>query len=218
MSKKLDKREERPRLSVSVVVPCAQKHVVLLPELVAALGAQTRRPDQIIIAVSGCEVAALPPIVGAEVVHSATPCTAGANRNRGSAAASGDVLIYQDADDVPHPQRVEIIAGLFEKYRIDHLMHHYYRQAPKPEEFSIKEAAKKTRYRERPTAGSITNGNPAIARNMLGFVSWPEYPQVGEDVEFNAKIYAITKWTAVTELPLLTYRHNLSSFGAASIG
>jgi glycosyltransferase involved in cell wall biosynthesis len=160
----------------------------------------------------------VPPLFGVEVTHSVPPCTAGANRNRGSAIARGDVLIYQDADDLPHPQRVEIIAGLFEKYRIDHLMHYYYRQVPEQEAFSLKEAAKNSRYREKPTAGGITNGNPAIARSVLGLVQWPEYGQVGEDVEFNAKVYAITKWTAVTELPLLTYRHNLSSFGAASIG
>ena len=212
MAKKLDKRDHRPALTVSVIIPCTQKHVAHLPALINALRAQTRKADQIVVATSGCAAAELPTL-DADVVHSSTPCTAGSNRNRGSAAARGDVVIYQDADDLPHPQRVEIVAGLFEKYQIEHLMHFYYRLTPGSDEFSVKEAAKRTRYRTKPTAGGITNGNPAVARAVLRAVQWPEYPQIGEDVEFNARAYAHTKWTAVTELPLLTYRHNLSSFG-----
>lgn len=211
MSKKLDKRDHRGPRSVSVVVPCAQSHVAHLPELVAALHAQTRKPDQIVVAVSGCELSQVPPIA-AQVTHSAERQTAGANRNRGSALALGDVVIYQDADDLPHPQRVEIIAALFEKYKIDHLMHHYYHHAPRSESFSVDEASKRSRYHKTPVVYGVTNGNPAVARSVLSAVRWPEYAHVGEDVEFNAKIYAHTRRTVVTELPLMTYRQQLSSF------
>jgi len=209
--KKLDKRSQRPQLSVSVVVPCAHSHVQHLSGLIAALHAQTRRPDQIVLAISGCEAAALPPL-DAEVVHSSMQQTAGANRNRGSAAARGDVVIYQDADDVPHPQRVEIIAGLFEKYRIEHLMHFFDRPSEKPGELSIRQAVKHTRYRTNSLVGGVTNGNPAVARSVLGAARWPEHAHIGEDLEFNALVYTHTKWTAVLTLPLLTYRQHLSSF------
>ena len=211
--KKLDKRarDDRSVRTVSVVVPCAHSHVVHLVEVVGALYAQTRKPDQIVVAVSGCEASELPKL-NAEVVHSRDRQTAGANRNRGTAVSRGDVVIYQDADDLPHPQRVEIIAALFEKYEIDHLMHGYYRHTPRVEEFSVRDAARRSRYCKRSVGYDITNGNPAVARSVFDAVRWPEYAHVGEDVEFNAKVYAHTKRTVVTELPLMTYRQQLSSF------
>ena len=209
--KKLDKRDHRPPLSVSVVVPCAHAHVQHLVGLVGVLQAQTRKPDQIVFAISGCLASALPRLE-AEIIHSPERQTAGSNRNRGSAAARGDVVIYQDADDLPHPQRVEIIAALFEKYQIDHLMHRYTRSEARPEEFSVKEASKRTTYRPTLGTSAVTNGNPAVARSLLGAVRWPEYANIGEDLEFNARAYVYTKRTAVVELPLLMYRQDLSSF------
>lgn len=209
--KKLEKRDDKVALSITVVVPCAHTHIKHLPELLAALRAQSRKPDQIIFATSGCKDSELP-VLDVEFTHRQERCSAGVNRNRGSDAARGQVVIYQDADDLPHPQRVELVAGLFEKYDIDHLMHFYRRDTVAPEEFSLKKAAKNTAYRSAPVGG-VTHGNPAVARALVAVVRWPEYTQIGEDVEFNKKVYERTKRTAVTELPLLTYRQNLSSFG-----
>ena len=209
--KKLHKRAPRRPLGISVVVPCAHSHVQHLPGLVAALHAQTRKPEQIVVAISGCAASALPHL-DAEVIHSPDRQTAGRNRNRGSSISRGDVIIYQDADDLPHPQRVEIIAGLFETYQIDHLMHFYDRSAEQVHELSFKKAAKRTAYRKKPGVGGVTNGNPAIARSLFERVQWPERPGAGEDTEFNAAAYACTKLTAVTKLSLLTYRQHLSSF------
>jgi hypothetical protein len=62
-------------------------------------------------------------------------------------------------------------------------------------------------------SGGVANGNPSVARSLLSAVRWPEHSNVGEDVEFNAAVYARTKLTAVVELPLLTYRQHFSSFG-----
>ena len=209
--KKLDKRKHKTTLGISVVVPCAQSHVPHLAGLLQALHAQSRKPDQIVFATSGCKVTDLPQL-DAQFVHSTERRTAGANRNRGADAALGEVVIYQDADDVPHPQRVEIVAALFEKYEIDHLMHFYDRGAAPLQELTLKKAAKYTGYHKR-LVGGVTHGNPAVARALVGAVRWPEYPQIGEDLEYNTRVYEHTKRTAVTELPLLTYRQYLSSFG-----
>jgi glycosyltransferase involved in cell wall biosynthesis len=114
------------RMRTSIVIPCVGKHIPLLPELVKAYEAQTVLPDEIILAVSDKDPH------GGELllVHSdKIPVTisitkkafAGANRNRGGQLASGDLLIYNDADDLPHPQRVEITKHFFETQDIVHL-------------------------------------------------------------------------------------------------
>lgn len=210
IDQELQAREHDVKMTVSVVVPCAHTHVHHLRALLANLRAQSRQPDQIVFAVSGCEASEVPRLDG-EIVHSREPHTAGSNRNRGLAAARGDILIYQDADDLPHPQRVEIIAFLFERYRIDHLMHLFDRSEDQRETFSFKRAVRRTAYRTA-IPPNVANGNPAVARSLLSSVRWPEYSHRGEDVEFNTSAYACTKQTAVVTLPLLTYRQHLSSF------
>src|SRR6185295_8415761 len=51
--------------------------------------------------------------------------TAGPSRQLGSDNSTGEVLIYQDADDLPHSKRVQIINHLFENNDILHLNHSY---------------------------------------------------------------------------------------------
>lgn len=214
------------QLKTSVLVPCAGAHVARLPELIEALRDQTRKPDEIIVSVSGCKLSDLADIdididIDADIVHSPTQRSAGANRNRAAAIASGDVFIYQDADDLPHPQRVEIIAGLFEAYAIDHLMHYFYYREGKASQFSLEEAASSSEYHgelmrevryRKGLVKYVTNGNVAVTRAIARAVPWPEHFKVGEDQQFNRAVYARTKRTAVTPLPLLTYRQNFSTF------
>lgn len=222
-------REEHMR--VSVIVPCSHKHVRLLPELIEHLGAQTRKADEIVVAVSGCEAPAVP-ATSARILYSSVPQTCGQNRNRASEAAVGDVLIYQDADDLPHPQRVEIIAGLFEVYEIEHLMHGYiYTRGSRwsvgfpsgtnknfdgrieMPSSSIEEAAARCAYRSEPAPSTrVTNGEIAVARFVFDAVCWPERGGTGTDMEFNKTVYARFKRTAATELPLVIYRHDFSAF------
>lgn len=227
-------RPRRIGLRTSVIVPCSHKHVQLLPDLLGhQLSRQSRQPDEIVVALSGCAVPrALPD--GIRLVHSAAPLTAGQNRNRGADVATGDLLIYQDADDLPHPQRVEIVAGLFEAYEVEHLMHGYvYARGSRwsvgypgsvsgsasldgPVELppsSVEEAATKSAYRSEPASSTrVTNGEIAFVR-AVSVVRWPERAGTGTDTEFNRLVYARFERTVTTDLPLVVYRHDLSSFG-----
>ena len=211
-------------------MPCIHKHAHLLANLVEEIDRQTRKPDEIVIASSGCEAPSLPRHV--RLLHSTTACTAGQNRNRGSEAATGTLLIYQDADDLPHPQRVEILAGLFERYEIDHLMHGYiYTRGqtwsigyprgqsdhrPMPIELpsiSLRKAVKKSEYRREPLRTTlVSNGEVAILRSTWATVHWPERPGAGLDQEFNQRIFGLSRRTVTTRLPLIVYQHHYSSF------
>ena len=230
MSALIERPQKQPART-SVVVPCSHKHVHLLADLVEELGRQTRRPDEIVVALSGCVAPPLPGHV--RLLHSTAACTAGHNRNRASDAATGTLLIYQDADDLPHPQRVEILAGLFERYEIDHLMHGYiYTRGqtwsvghpgqpsdhrPLPIELaptSVEEATQRSGYRSEPLPTThVSNGEVAVLRSTWQNAQWPENPGTGEDQVFNQRIFGLSQRTVTTSLPLVVYRHHYSSFG-----
>ena len=211
-------RPQRLQLRTSVLVPCVAKHTGLIPELLAHLAAQSTKPDEVVIAVSGCRTpddvrnyAVLQPFpVRIDDRH--VTANASVNRNRASDLATGDVFIYQDADDLPHPQRVEILKQLFEEYDVDHVMHAFTHGGWMQGNYHIPSILHTARYETAYRFHSgITNGNPATSRAVHGSVWWDHGRNVGEDVFFNQSVYArFPGRKAVLDLPLLLYRQHLS--------
>jgi len=111
-------------LTGSVIIPCHHKHFGYLYPLLQNLEAQTRKPDDVVISLSGCEhmsKLSIKQFVAQRWSFPVTlllnkfPCTRGGNRNLAAEHATGDVLICMDADDLSHPQRIEICLGLMEQ-------------------------------------------------------------------------------------------------------
>ncbi len=115
-----------PRPAVSIVVPFHRGLAAL--ERVVAAAADSAPDAEIIVVATGHRedlsgVASRP---GVRVVSMPAACGPAVARNRGAAAASGDVLVFVDADVVPHasaiPSMVEALArepsltGLFGAY------------------------------------------------------------------------------------------------------
>src|SRR6476661_7120595 len=100
---------------VSVVIP-AYRAARTLPAGLAALAAQTYPADHLEIIVvddgSPDETAAVAEAAGARVLRQANrgPATA---RNRGALAATGDLVLFTDADCAPTPAWVERMAAPF---------------------------------------------------------------------------------------------------------
>ncbi len=88
---------ERSRLSV--IIPTLNE-IAYLPGLLAALAAQTDGPDEIIVADAGSTdgTVELAKSWGVKVVQGGLP---GIGRNAGARAATGDILLFFDADVLP---------------------------------------------------------------------------------------------------------------------
>jgi glycosyltransferase involved in cell wall biosynthesis len=96
---------------LSVIIP-ALNEAASLPALLAALAAQTRRPDEVIVADAGSQDGTdeLAHAQGARVVPGGRPA---AGRNAGARAATGVLLLFLDADVRPQP---DFIARLLSEF------------------------------------------------------------------------------------------------------
>lgn len=90
--------------SISVVIP-AKNAEATLGLVLNAIAVQVEAPDEVIVVddVSTDATAAVAERHGARVIRLDTPRYAGGARNRGWEEASGDVVVFLDADAVPAP-------------------------------------------------------------------------------------------------------------------
>jgi len=121
-------------MKTSVIIPCHPSHFSYLDSLIASYENQTVLPDEVIISLSEADKVCKDQL---ECLQKASrpfdliikktdeKKSVGQNRNIANDAASGDILINQDADDFAHNQRVEIIRYFFEKFDLDVLFHRH---------------------------------------------------------------------------------------------
>jgi len=104
----------RPLPSVSIVVPTLNEGA-RIGELVAALSNQTHAPLEILVCdgESDDDTRALAARQGARVL----PCERGTSRqrNEGARQARGELLVFLDADDLPHPRFLEGVARSYQR-------------------------------------------------------------------------------------------------------
>jgi hypothetical protein len=121
-------------LTISVIVPCSYKHFIFLEELLNYYEIQTRLPDEIVISIS--EIDKIDKIFLNNLINKNWKFPikyiltdkvkrAGENRNTAAEISIGDIIVTQDADDIPDTRRLEIIEYFFKKFEIDHLLHSY---------------------------------------------------------------------------------------------
>ena len=225
-------------MRVSIIIPCHAHHVRHLYALVKSYEQQTELPDEIIISLSSATEVIHPQVVqevreglwpfSVILLSTAKELFAGENRNRACERATGDILICQDADDIPYPQRVEIIKQFFTTYQIDHLVHQWVGLGPKGKHgvdhlghthtglnkdgsFRLYEQIEdlpffhQKVYEEVRCLGSFTNGNCALTKEVFDTVKWSSEPR-GQDVSFNRQVYQQFSRCYALQVPLLIYR------------
>lgn len=214
-------------LKTSIIIPCYYKHVDCLDFLLEQYANQTTLPDEVVVVVSQADkvessvLRALQEQSWPYMLQFITTNKvqfAGQNRNTGCKHARGDVFILQDADDLPHPQRVEIIKYFFEHFEVDHLMHGYFevgsskRAIPFTNQTDLSTISLFWDQRFERIWGKLHchNGNIAISKKLFERVQWTAKRR-GQDTEFNKEVYAQKNNCLCIKVPLVCYRYYLSA-------
>lgn len=125
-------REQKQNFSIAVIIPCYHGHFQFLENLLVQYTKQTQLPDQIVISISESnkipetEISKLESLIWpfqVKILTTDAQQFAGQNRNKALIKADCDIIVCQDADDLPHPQRIEIIKYAFDNFDIQCLMH-----------------------------------------------------------------------------------------------
>ncbi len=212
-------REAPISLTVSLIIPCHVKHVKYLPNLIKEyIYNQTVLVDEIVISLSDVNYIErfYPEIlmtlkkswpIPVILIENKDQVSEGDNRNRACRKAVGDIFICQDADDIPHRQRVELIKYMFENYNVDHLIHKY---------FISFDVSLLDQYFDKtsldwfaPTEYDINNGANGVAsisRRVFEAIQWYPGFSHGVDVEFNMKAYSLFENRIVVNDPIYLYR------------
>lgn len=212
-------------LTTSVIIPCHPDHVQYLESLLISYRDQTVLPDEIIISLSQAHTISKSTLIALEciqwpfelhILKHKEKFPPGRNRNEACYKASKDIIICQDADDLPHPQRVEIIRSVFETYMIDHLLHQWISSQEKFQSCDatlLRESLVSFRTYDLIDVPYLHNGNNAFRRYVFEKLHWkPIVDMIQEDVLFNRTAYAFFPNRLVLKLPLIMYRPELSTF------
>ncbi len=222
-------REKPVPLKISVIIPCAGQHIQHLSPLLTLLGQQTCLPDEVVISLSSVETLMESKVdeiekgswpFSVKLLRFRGAQSAGLNRNIAASHVSGDVMICQDADDLPHPQRIEIVKYLFEHYEIDHLIHNFVFDGTIPPLYE-KESTPLYSFDDYDAISSLSifhdhihNGNICCTVHVARALPWDDVRtlECDHDVQFNRNVYRRFKNTAVIPLELITYRPELSAY------
>jgi glycosyltransferase involved in cell wall biosynthesis len=117
-------RRTSKTLKTTICIPCVPEHWQSLEAVLMAYKVGTEVPDEVVVSLSDCDKltsqairdleARYSSVFNFKLIRNSQRLSAAKSRQVASNMALGDILIYQDADDLPHPQRVEILRSLFE--------------------------------------------------------------------------------------------------------
>lgn len=200
-------------MKTSVVIPATNGNFGYLNCILRHYEDGTVKPDQLVVSISNAhlleksEIDALESrfsdVFDLKVIRHEKTMIQGPNRDAATSAATGDIILSNDADDIPHPQRVEVISHLFEEHDIVHLNHAYQKNNIKDfrtVEFSKIKSIHGDQLLEHhfPNHQRITSGFPRPDPRTLGFHA-PYGGNLGWEIHagcptFRRDVFKNVKW------------------------
>lgn len=192
------------QMKIGVAIPCFIKHIDRCLELLDSINNQTRLPDQVVVSCSSTEKAKFPeqeykyPV---KVIVTEERKNASENRNIAAKLLDTDIITFFDADDIMHPQRLEIIEQAF-KEGADIVLHGFAyphecgTSFPKIEQFDIRSnvlskcqsGCIKYDYVQR-----IHHGQASVTNQIFQQVQFPEEQmyETREDCVFCYRVFSL---------------------------
>lgn len=105
-------------MKIGIAIPCYNKHIPRLLELLESMNLQTRQPDVVSVSCSSTEEFPALKQYGFPVLVSTCAERKNPAQNRNIAAKAlkteTDIISFFDADDTMHPQRIELLERAFQ--------------------------------------------------------------------------------------------------------
>jgi glycosyltransferase involved in cell wall biosynthesis len=213
-------------LTIGVAICCYKGHIRKLQRLFDSIDGQSKRPDQVIVSCSSSVQEDIPyhPWVYSyplEIIPIEKHQNAAQNRNFAASKLTTDIICFFDADDIMHPQRIEIIYDCFTKHNIKiflhntTLVHNMYDFVQPFEKYTsyyyLKYALAKCEWgatvlTEPLPDSQIANGHVSVTREVFDYIKFKE------EVEFQGKEDTVFSTDVIMAYPNQTmYCHNILS-------
>ena len=116
-------------MRIGICIPCYRLHIPYLKQCLDSIENQTRKPDVVSISISEIDENQNPilpyysfPI---KLFYTKERQCEGKNRNIAASNIDTDIITFFDADDIMHPNRIEILGKHFEDSHIDGFIHNH---------------------------------------------------------------------------------------------
>ena len=227
-------------MKISVVIPATDGNFGYLNCILRHYEDSTQTPNEVVISISNAHKLESSDIDWLEdkfkntfelkVIRHSCTMIQGPNRDSVTKSATGDIIISNDADDIPHPQRVQIIKKLFTENDIVQLNHGY--QTKKSFQFvqdmEIVSCEKVFNHhfpncdpnlKDRPNPHdlgfhapyggnlpwTIHAGNVAFSKDVFDVMSWRHTEEIAWDYDFCMDVLYHFKKSMIIDAPLLWY-------------
>lgn len=204
-------------MKIGVAIPAYVGHIELLFNLFDSIQNQTILPDKVVVSCSSTKVSDFELDLYSEkmkhytflleLITTEEKKSAAQNRNIAASKLSDmDYITFIDADDIMHPQRIEILLRVFQEDDSDIILHNYYNSeildnmVKKIETSNVRQNSLKqchsgciTHKIYHNTNDKIHHGHVSVKQCVFNQVQFPEEPQfyTKEDCVFCYRVFSI---------------------------
>jgi len=216
-------------MRIGVAIPCFIKHIGKCHELLESINQQTRLPDQVVVSCSSSKPDDFFhrdykfPLC---IITTETKQNTGQNRNAAAKLLDTDIITFIDADDLMHPQRLEIIEKAIEG-GADIVLHSFFhgKECEQPFPF-IHDYQIQTdvldqcftgciKFKNNNPIGRIHHAQPSVPRHIFKKVQFPEDSayELKADCVFCYGVFSLPNiHSAYIPLPLSKYIETRTCF------